>query len=122
MIYRAAKAAACGLLLVTLGSQTVIASAPPSGAESHLVLEINIDGKCQNLSEGGKLQVLRNLHPTRKIKFRLIRYFVDVRQQGRATGVAQPNGELVKLGCTKVGGRLQRWVVERAEFIADEHE
>lgn len=100
----------------------VRASEPIGNAESYLVFEEIIDGKCQNLSAGGKLQVMLNAHPSRKIKFRLVRYFVDVRQNGRATGVAEPGGSRVKLGCSRVGGRVQRWEVERAEFSGDERE
>ena len=81
-----------------------------------------MDGKCQNLSQGGKLQVMRNTHPAQPIRFRLIRYFVDVRQRGRATGIAEPGGEPIKIGCTLVGGRPQRWVVERAEFTTEHNE
>jgi hypothetical protein len=116
--------------LAATGGLFVLAalSLPAAGDEaidspaSFLSFESKTDGKCQNLSEGGKLQIMRNLHPTRKISFRLIRYFVDVRQNGRATGIAEPAGAPVKLGCTRVDGHAQRWVVERAEFTEDENE
>jgi hypothetical protein len=63
---------------------------------------------------------MRNVHATIPIKFRLIRSFADVRQRGRATGIAEPGGEVVKLGCTLVGGRPQRWDIERAQFVEDQ--
>ncbi|MFT4563632.1 MAG: hypothetical protein ACI9BW_003388 [Gammaproteobacteria bacterium] len=87
-------------------------------AESFLSFEDKLDGRCQNLSPGGKLTIIHNAHPTETIRFRLIRYFVDVRQQGRATGVLLPDGNPVKIGCNLVDGRKQRWVVEKADFIA----
>ena len=104
------------VIFATLPLPAAPASEPTELPESFLAFETQIDGKCHNLSEGGKLQVLRNSHPTQKLRFRLIRYFVDVRQRGRATGTAEPAGEGVALGCTRVGGRTQRWVIERAEF------
>ena len=110
------------LVMIAAASPPGAASEPVKAAASYLSFESKIDGKCQNLSEGGKLQIVRNLHPTKKISFRLIRYFVDVRQRGRATGIAEPAGEAVKLGCTRVGGRTQRWVVERAEFTTADNQ
>lgn len=97
------------------------ASEPPAVAEDFLQFETKIDGRCHNLSEGGKLTVMKNLHPSKTIEFRLIRYFVEVRQRGRATGTAEPGGEGIKIGCSQVGGRPQRWVVERATFIQEEN-
>ena len=85
-------------------------------AARYLAFEAVGDGKCHILSEGGKLMVMHNRHPESAIKFRLTRYFADVRQWGRATGVAVPGEEPVKLGCTEVDGRVQRWEIERANF------
>jgi hypothetical protein len=89
-------------------------------APSFLQFATKTDGRCQNLSQGGKLAVMQSSHPTRKIEFRLIRYFVDVPQNGRATGIAEPQGEVVPLGCTLIGGRPQRWEVDRANFLEEE--
>lgn len=96
-------------------------SAPedPEAAAGFLSFENRIDGRCHNLSEGGKLTVMHNHHPTKAIQFRLIRYHVDVPQWGRATGTAAPGESPVKIGCTLVGGREQRWVVERAQFTTE---
>ncbi|MFP6681466.1 MAG: hypothetical protein VCB07_04635 [Gammaproteobacteria bacterium] len=121
MLVQLFKMSVCGLIGLALGTPSVAGREPVETAESFLSFEAKIDGKCHNLSEGGNLQVMRNLHPVREIKFRLIRYFVDVRQHGRATGIAKP-GETVKIGCTAVAGRPQRWVVERAEFITENEE
>lgn len=96
-------------------------SAPedPGAAANFLSFENRIDGRCHNLSEGGKLTVMHNTHPTNAIRFRLIRYHVDVPQWGRATGTAAPGESPVKLGCTLVGGREQRWVIEQAQFTTE---
>ncbi len=96
-------------------------SAPqePGTAASYLSFEDRIDGRCHNLSEGGKLAVMHNRHPSKAIEFRLIRYHVDVPQWGRATGTAAPGEPPVKLGCTLVGGRAQHWAIERAQFTTE---
>ncbi|MDA0821471.1 MAG: hypothetical protein O3C28_03500 [Proteobacteria bacterium] len=101
-------------------SASAAAREPVYKAESFLSFEDQADGRCQNLSSGGKLTVIRNAHPTKTIRFRLIRYFVDVRQEGRATGVLLPDSEPAKIGCNRVDGRRQRWVVEKAEFLSEQ--
>jgi len=74
------------------------------------------DGRCQILSEGGKLRILYNRHTTRAIDYRLIRVFGDGHHQGRVVGTAPAGGEPVPLGCTRVDGRPQDWQLERANF------
>jgi len=106
--------------LEMLGMLSPRASEPAEDAKFFLSFEIKPDGRCHNLSEGGKLAVMHNSHPTKNISFRLTRYFVDVRQSGRATGIAAPAAEPVEIGCTAVGGRPQRWVVDRAEFTTED--
>ena len=101
-------------------STTGVAAKVVSDAEAagYLAFEKVGDGRCHNLSQGGKLMVMHNKHPEKPIKFRLTRFFADVRQWGRATGTAAPGEEPTKLGCTQVDGREQRWEVERANFVA----
>ncbi len=120
MISTFGKVITSSLLLVATALASVGADEQVRLPRSFLIFDEIIDGRCQNLSAGGKLQVLLNTHPSRNIKFRLIRYFVDVRQNGRATGIAEISDTPVKLGCTIVGGRVQRWEVERAEFTPDQ--
>lgn len=85
-------------------------------AAAFLALESVNDGRCQNLSEGGKLRILRNMHAERDVSYRLIRMFAGNHPQGRSVGRAPAGGAAVKLGCTRVDGREQDWVVERARF------
>ena len=91
--------------------------AEEADAAAYLEFASKLDGRCQILSEGGKLRVLRNTHADHAIKYRLVRQFVGV-AQGLSVGIAPPGGEIVKLGCTRVDGRQQEWIVERANFIA----
>jgi hypothetical protein len=111
----------------TIAASLICAAVPASGsapdkpgaAATYLSFENRIDGRCHNLSEGGKLTVMHNNHPTKAIEFRLIRYHVDVPQWGRVTGTAVPGEPPIKLGCTLVGGREQRWGIERAQFTTE---
>lgn len=105
------------IALVLLGSVLTAAQAVETAASAtqFLSFESVLDGRCQILSDGGKLRVMRNEHTDSAIAFRLIRQFAGV-AQGRSQGVAPPGGEVVKLGCTRVDGREQDWIVERARF------
>jgi len=104
-----------GLLIAILVASASLASAESDQAAGFLTFESVSDGHCQNLSEGGKLRILRNHHTSRAIQFRLLRVFAD-KPQGLSSGVAPIDGAPVKLGCTRVDGREQNWVIERARF------
>jgi hypothetical protein len=104
-------------------------SAPPTGpapattaAADALAFEAVLDGRCQILSAGGKLQVVTNTDPTRRVRYRLVRVFADTPQAGRVIGELGPGEGPVKLGCTRVDGREQRWDVLSAEFIDTDSE
>lgn len=90
------------------------AAAPAAGG--FLAFESEPDGRCQILSEGGKLRVLYNRHDSRAIDYRLMRVFGDGHRQGRVVGTAPAGGERVPLGCTRVDGHPQDWQLERATF------
>lgn len=95
------------------------AATPATGSDeaaAALVFEEQLDGKCQILSEGGKLVVLRNTHVDRAVRYRLIRLFADV-PQSRIVGEIEPAGVPQKLGCNRVGGRRQSWTIERAALV-----
>lgn len=108
------------LVLLWLSGLTLSAAAkddteePP--ARSFVEFRSEADGRCQILSEGGKLRVLYNRHERRAIDYRLIRTFGDGHQQGRVVGIAPAGGQPVPLGCTRVDGRPQDWQLERAIF------
>ncbi len=95
---------------------------PVTGAEETAAAALRIvsvpDGRCHILSEGGELTVLHNDNPSRTIRYRLVRLFVD-RPQGLMDGEIPPGPEPVKLGCSKVGGRAQTWQVKRADFAQE---
>jgi len=112
-------------VIVLLGAAVPVGparAAAAAAAGDYLAFESVLDGRCHNLSQGGKLRLMRNTHERQPIRYRLIRYFADKRQAGRVTGEIAPGGDPVKLGCTRVDGREQRWEIGRARFAgaADE--
>ena len=86
-----------------------------ASAEAFVSFEYRPDGKCQILSEGGKLVVLHNSHPNREISYRLVRYFAGV-PQTRVVGQLKASSAGEALGCNRVDGRDQLWKIERASF------
>ncbi len=111
---RRAAALAALALCAALGHTVADDGETPMAA---LAFEEQLDGKCQILSEGGKLVVLRNTHPARAVHYRLVRLFLGV-PQSRVDGWIAAGGTPQKLGCNRVNGRKQSWRIERAVFDA----
>ena len=109
------KKCSWSISLMAIVAFTPVSSLAEGDASDYLTLESVLDGRCQILSEGGKLRVLLNSHTHADINFRLMRVFAG-KPQGLTTGVVAPNNQPTKLGCTRVDGREQDWVVERAHF------
>ena len=105
--------AASLLAALLIGSPAVLPAAEP--AASSLRMEARPDGKCYNLSEGGKLVVLVSSEPTRTIRYKLRRFFAGV-PQSTPVGRIAPNEPEQALGCNRVDGREQRWEVKEATF------
>ena len=109
-----------GVLLTGMASLALAANVEAPSAGSFLEFQSEADGRCQILSEGGRLRVLYNRHDSRAIDYRLMRVFGDGHRQGRVVGTAPAGGERVPLGCTRVDGRPQDWQLERANFSPQE--
>lgn len=102
-------------LLVSLGFPLLALAA---SAADYLRFDQVPDGRCQILSQGGKLTLLSNTHPTKAIRYRLERLFVE-RPQGLMDGVIRGADGAQKLGCDTVGGRAQQWRIKRATFAPE---
>ncbi len=107
--------------LTFMGGYTAqAAEAPGSAAENpadFLEFISELDNECQKRSPGGRLRLVRNLHPEKPIKFRFVRVFSKVKQPGFARGTLQPGEEPTQLGCTKISGRDQNWEIVKVEFL-----
>lgn len=102
------------------GCGPVAASQAEPDPAAYLEFESVPDGRCQILSEGGKLRVLHNRHASRSIDYRLLRMFPPTRPQGLVAGTIAAGAEPAKLGCTRVDGREQDWVLKRARYAPEE--
>ena len=91
-------------------------SYPQTKVEEYLFFKSIPDGKCQTLSDGGKLRILFSRHPSKPINFRLTRFFAG-KKQGMSKGTIYSNSTGHKLGCSIVDGREQIWVIERAVLV-----
>ena len=107
---------ACRAASLAAAALVAMPAAATEDARDLLAFEELTDGKCQILSEGGKLVVMRNLHPERTIRYRLVRLFMDV-PQGRLDGEIAAGEATQKLGCSRVNRRVQSWRVERATLL-----
>lgn len=83
---------------------------------SYLEFSSEMDGKCQNLSQGGKLRIVKNTHPDKDIRYRFVRMFSGKPQAGLVIGTIEHGSKPVKLGCTLVDGRDQNWEIKIAKF------
>lgn len=112
---------ACGLLLSYPGLPAAQASDDPTeeNTSSHLEIYKEFDGRCQGLRRGDA-RMIRNNHPEKSIKYRMVRILNGKRQASIIQDTIAPgedNGQ--KLGCEKLGDREQNWRVIRAEFVAE---
>ena len=87
-------------------------------AAEYLFFRLIPDGKCQTLSDGGKLTILVNRHTSKAITFRLVRFFAGKRQ-GLSKGTIYPDAGDYKLGCSIIDNRHQAWGIERAVFLTN---
>ena len=85
--------------------------------EEYLEFSSELDGKCQILSKGGKLRIVKNNHPDKKIKYRFNRMFAGKRQASMAAGIIEPGEKPTKLGCTEVDGHEQTWEIKAVKFV-----
>ncbi len=86
---------------------------------SHLEIYKEFDGRCQGLRRGDA-RMIRNNHPDKSIKFRMVRILSGQRQPSIIQDTIAPgedNGQ--KLGCEKLDDREQNWRIIRAEFVAE---
>lgn len=110
------------LLALILISRIATAAEPMSSGnvqkppQDYLEIVTEIDPKCQILSEGGKINLLKNHHPDKTILYRLQRYFAGIKQAGLVSDSLAP-GATATLGCNKVDKREQSWQITAAKLV-----
>lgn len=111
------RLAIIGLLLPAIATMVEEGGNDAKDPPGYLEFLDQQDAKCYNLSPGGRLRLLKNSHPSYRIRFRLVRYFSHVKQPGFVQGIIEPKGKLFELGCTLVDGRKQWWEIDTASFV-----
>lgn len=98
-------------------ASTDITASPIEKPSQYIKFASVLDGRCQNLSSGGKLRIVKNTHHDKTIKYRFVRMFAGRPQAGITKGILEPGEKVVKLGCTKVDGREQTWEIQILNFV-----
>ncbi len=80
----------------------------------YLKFESRFDATCQLWR--ADVRLMSNTHPSKTIKYRMVRYLADKRQPSLTVGTIEPGGEPERLGCTMIDGLEQRWEVKQALF------
>ncbi len=91
------------------------AAAQDDQGETFLEIYKQFDGSCQGLRRGD-MRMLRNLHPSRPIAYRLARYVAGRRQGGLVRDTIAPGAPGEPLGCEYIDGLEQDWKVVRETF------
>lgn len=102
------------VFLLATGSGVTPASEDP---KSYLEFIATLDGKCAILSQGGKLQSVKNNHASKLIRYRLVRYFAGKPQPSFTVGVVGPGGQTHALGCDRIDGQSQTWRLQSARYV-----
>lgn len=116
------------LFLLLISSLPGVSSAADDGTATQApqepinyleIYEVN-SARCQSLRRG-KMRMLRNVHPTQKIRYHMTRSLAGKRQAGLIRDTIYPADEKAEeaeaLGCELLDGMQQEWTVTRAEFV-----
>ena len=103
------------LAVIALALPWAMVGAESTDALSYIEFSHDFDGQC--VMRQGKMVLVRNTHPSRRIKLYLRRYYAEVQQPGRTAQTLAPGAEPVPLGCTVISGRSQRWEPLKAQFL-----
>lgn len=84
-------------------------------AKSYVQFVEDVSGNCT--SRNAKQILVKNAHPTRKIRVWLDRYHMGVGTGDRSKSDLAPGAEPEPLGCARSFDGPQEWRIVRAEFI-----
>lgn len=95
---------------------TAGAHAQDDDARRYVVFVEEFAGHCT--SRNGVQLLVKNSHPTRKLRVWLDRYLMDVGTGDRSRSDLAPGGTPDALGCSSsLTGGVQEWRIVRAQFI-----
>ena len=104
--------------IAALAAGIVFASAPARADEEpvrYLQFVEELAGNC--VARGGMQILVKNLHPTRRLRVWLDRYHMGIGTGDRSRSDLAPGAEPEPLGCSRSSGGPQEWRVVRVVFI-----
>lgn len=87
------------------------------GGDAVKFVELTTDDDANCVRWDGKLVLVRNTHPTRRIKVWLERYHMGTGTGDRSHSELNPKAEPEPLGCSRTQYGKQEWRVVRATFL-----
>jgi hypothetical protein len=116
-IWRVMRAA---MAVVALGVLVGILAGPApaqDGGDAIKFVELTTEDDANCVRWDGKLVLVRNTHPTRRIKVWLDRYHMGTGTGDRSHSDLAPMAEPEPLGCSRTQYGKQEWRVVRATFL-----
>jgi len=105
---------ACCLIAAALAGLAPAARADEDARASVQIVE-DLSGTCS--ARNGKLLLVKNTHPTRKLRVWLDRYHMGHGTGDRSRSDLAPGAEPEPLGCSRTAYGPQEWRIVRAVFI-----
>jgi len=109
---------AAGALSLSATAAKADQNATTGKAMGFLELQAKLDNRCMLRDPRGKLIVLVNKHPSKAIRYRVVRIFAGHIQPGMGIGVIAAGGASIPLGCSMIDQRKQQWKLRSAQFAA----
>lgn len=103
------------LLLTGTAQAGTVESAASDDAVRHVAFVEDFTGNC--VARSGVQILVRNTHPTRKLKVWLDRYHGGIGTGDRSRSELAPGGEPEALGCSRNNSVPQEWRIVRAVFV-----
>ena len=110
--------AAAGVLSLGTTAAQANQGGASADATAYLELQAQPDNHCMLRDPTGKLVVLINKHPSKAIRYRVVRVFAGHIQPGMGVGIIAAGSDPVPLGCSVIDQREQHWEVRSAQFTA----
>lgn len=102
-----------GLIVMGL---TTAGAAESESAEDYLEFYKVPNNRCLSLMRGN-MRMMRNIHPEKTIEYRLVRELAGTRQASLIRDQIAPGEDGQALGCEKLDGLEQVWLIIRAHFV-----
>lgn len=112
---RCVAAWVCAAVATFAYAQSASAPVNPDDPKSYVAFVQEFAGNC--VSRNGVQILVKNTHPSRRIKIWLDRYHMGVGTGDRSRSELVPAGEPEPLGCSRTPDGPQEWRLVKAQFV-----